>query len=141
MQMSDYEKEGNLVAYCGIYCRLCDYFTGRIRDSARDLLALTEKHTELKLFGETTKAFDYDSFVEGLKWLSKETAPCVGGCRGGGGWKDCPFRKCCGEKGLRVCYDCSEFPCEVLGKYPKRVEELSQIKQSGLENWIEKRLE
>jgi hypothetical protein len=139
--MSDYEREGELVAYCGIYCRLCDYFTGEIRDSAQDLLAITEKHTELKLFAETSKAFDYDNFVEGLKWLSKEISPCVGGCKGGGGWKDCPFRKCCSEKGLSVCYECSEFPCETLEKHPERKEELTQISQLGLENWIKKRLD
>jgi hypothetical protein len=70
----------------------------------RRLAGITEKHTELRLFGETTNAFDHDRFVAGLKWLSKEVAPCVGGCRGG--WKGCPFRKCCGEKGLSFCYDC-----------------------------------
>jgi len=139
--MSGYEKEEELVAYCGIYCRLCDYFTGRIRDSARDLLAIAEKHAELKLFAETAKAFDYENLVESLKWLSKEMSPCVGGCKGGGGWEDCPFRKCCSEKGLRFCYECSEFPCEVLEKYPKRIEELSQIKQIKLENWIKKKLD
>jgi len=48
--MSEYEKESELIAYCGIYCRLCDYYTGRIRDSARDLLGIVKKHSELKLF-------------------------------------------------------------------------------------------
>lgn len=138
--MSNYEKESELVAYCGIYCRLCDYFTGRIRNSARNLLEITRRHNELKLFADTSKAFDYENFVKGLEWISQEMSPCVGGCRGGGGWGDCPIRKCCDEKGVRFCCECSEFPCQVLEKYPKRVEELNGIKKAGLECWIKKNL-
>lgn len=138
--MSNYEKERELVAYCGIYCRLCDYFTGRIRDSARNLLEIARKHSELKLFADASTAFDFENFVKGLEWISKEISPCVGSCRGGGGWEDCPFRKCCGEKGLRFCYECSEFPCDVLEKYPRHVEELNEIKEMGLEDWIKKNL-
>ncbi|MBE0520243.1 DUF3795 domain-containing protein [Candidatus Bathyarchaeota archaeon] len=138
--MSDYEKESELVAYCGIYCRLCDYFTGRIRDSARDLLGIVKKHGELKLFADTAKAFDFENFVKGLEWVSKEISPCVGGCRGGGGWRDCPMRKCCIERGIRFCYECNDFPCETL-KFPKRVDELNEIKKMGLESWIKQKLE
>ncbi len=138
---ADYQKEGELVAYCGIYCRLCDYFTGRIRRSVRDLLEITRRHHELKLFADTAKAFDYEEFMKGLEWLSEEISPCVGGCRGGGGWADCPIRKCSIQKGFRFCHECSEFPCPVLKKYPSRIEELDEIKKMGLEKWIEKRLE
>ena len=139
--MSRYESERDHVAYCGIYCRLCDYFTGRVRASARDTLEVTRRHGELRLFADTSKAFDYDEFAKGLEWLSKEISPCVGGCRGGGCWEDCPFRKCCREKELKFCFECDAFPCEVLSKYPKHIEELSRIKEVGLENWIRERLE
>ena len=139
--MSDYEKESELVAYCGIYCRLCDYFTGRIRNSARNLLDVVKSHGELKLFADTAKAFDFDNFVKGLEWISKEISPCVGGCKGGGGWEECPFRKCSIEKGLTFCYECSDFPCETLKKYPKHIQELNRIRKLGLEGWIRKKLE
>ena len=138
--MSNYEKESELVAYCGIYCRECDYFTGRIRDSARDFLEVTKKHGELKLLADTAEAFDFENFVRGLEWLSKEMTPCVGACRGGGGWGDCPFRKCCTEKQLRFCYECNKYPCDVFQEYPKRVEELNEIRKMGLEDWIKKQL-
>jgi len=138
--MSEYEKEIELVAYCGIYCRLCDYYTGRIRDSAKDLLRVVEKHPELKLFADTAKAFDFANFIKGLKWVSKEFPPCVGGCRGGGGWRDCPMRKCCVERSVRFCYECSDFPCQALKNFPKRIGELSEIKKTGLESWVKRRL-
>jgi hypothetical protein len=139
--MSGYEKESDLVSYCGIYCRQCDYFTGRIRASARDMLEVTRNHGELELFADTSKAFDYENFTKGLEWFSKEMSPCVGSCRGGGGWGDCPFRKCSVEKGLRFCYQCGSYPCETLKKHPKHIEELNNIKKTGLENWIKKKLQ
>jgi hypothetical protein len=138
--MSSYEKEGENVAYCGIYCRLCDYYTGRIRDSARDLVDVVEKHGELKLFAEASKTVDYGNLVKGLEWLSTEFSPCVGGCKGGGGWGDCPIRKCCLEKNVGFCYQCASFPCETLKNFPKKVEELEQIKKTGVKNWVEKKL-
>ena len=139
--MSDYEKESELVAYCGIYCRLCDYYTGRIRDSARNLLEIVKSHGELKLFADTAKAFDFEKFVKGLEWISDEISPCVGGCRGGGGWGDCPLRKCCIEKGVKFCYECNDFSCETLKNFPKRVDELDEIKKIGLESWIKQKLD
>ena len=139
--MSDYEKESELIAYCGLYCRLCDYYTGKIRESARRLLEIVEKHGELKIFAEASKAFDFDNFAKGVKWLSTEMSPCVGGCRGGGGWGECPLRKCCIKKGLRFCFECEGFPCDVVKGYRNRVEILKEIKELGVEGWIRKRLE
>jgi hypothetical protein len=34
--MSDYGRESGLVAYCGIYCWQCDYYTGNIRNTHND---------------------------------------------------------------------------------------------------------
>lgn len=31
--------------------------------------------------------------------------------------QDCPFRKCCREKGMESCSDCPEYPCESLSDY------------------------
>lgn len=139
--MSGYVKESELVAYCGIYCRLCDYYTGTIRDAARNLREVVKSHSELKLFADTAKVFDFENFVEGLEWISKEINLCVGGCRGGGGWGDCPLRKCCVERGIRFCYECDNFPCETLKRFPKRVEELKEIMEMQLENWVKRKLE
>jgi hypothetical protein len=138
--LSQYEKESGLVAYCGIYCRLCDYYTGRIRDSVKDLREVIENHPELKLFAETSKAFDFENFVEGVEWMSNEISPCVGGCKGGGGWSECPLRKCSIERGVTFCYECNDFPCETLENFPKRVDELNDIRKIELESWIRQKL-
>jgi len=141
VELSGYEKESELIAYCGLYCRLCDYYTGEIRDSARRLLEVVEKHSELRIFAEASKACDFENLVKGVKWLSTEMSPCVGGCRGGGGWGDCPLRKCCIEKGLRFCFECESFPCDTVKRYRNRVELLEELKDLGVENWIRKQLE
>mgnify|MGYP000085343667 CR=1 FL=1 len=44
--MNSFENEAELVSYCGLYCRLCDYYIGRIREVARQALEMVEKHTE-----------------------------------------------------------------------------------------------
>lgn len=139
--MSSFEHEANLVAYCGIYCRHCDYFTDKIREPAKKLLETVEKHSELKLFAEHAKGFSYEDFVKGLKWMSAEFTPCIGACKGGGGWGDCPIRKCCIDKNAHFCYECKQFPCDTLKKFPNRIEILNEMKQLGLENWIKKQLQ
>jgi len=138
--MSGIEKELDLIAYCGIYCRQCDYFTCKISVTAKGLGEVVKNHSELKLFADASQTFDYDNFLKGLEWLSKEVAPCIGACKGGGGWEDCPIRKCCKKHGLKLCSECEEFPCETLNEYPTRVEQLSEIRKIGLETWIKKNL-
>lgn len=54
---------------------------------------------------------------------------------------DCPLRKCCVERGIRFCYECDDFPCEPLKRFPKRVEELKEIMEMQLENWVKRKLE
>ena len=31
--------------------------------------------------------------------------------------RECPFRKCCRERGLETCSSCAEYPCEMLAAY------------------------
>ena len=139
--MSDYDKESELVAYCGIYCRLCDYFTGRIRDSAQNFQEIVKNHSELSIFADAVKTFSFEDFAKGLEWLSNEISPCVGACKGGGGWKDCPIRNCASAKSVRICSECQQFPCEILQKFPNRIEKLNSIKRLGLKAWIDEQLE
>lgn len=55
--MSLYKMEKRLIAYCGIYCRTCDWYNGTIRNSAKKLLEIVEKHGELKAVAEMEKSF------------------------------------------------------------------------------------
>jgi len=73
--------------------------------------------------------------------MSAEFTPCIGACKGGGGWGDCPIRKCCIDKSTHFCYECKQFPCDTLDRFPNRIEILNEMKQLGLENWIKKQLQ
>ena len=139
--MSCFEKEAELIGYRGIYCRLCDYFTGKIRNVARRALEMVEKHGELKIFAEKTGAFNYEELVRGLKWMATTLTPCIGGCRGDGGWEACPVRKCRIDRKVDFCFECSEFPCKILEESsPRAVDRLMEIKELGIENWIKRQL-
>lgn len=133
-----YKFEKDLVAYCGIYCRKCDYYTNSMANAAKALLSYVEKHGELKDIVNTSKSCDYEEFLKGLKWLAK-AEPCMG-CRTGEGWPDCPIRKCILNKELNYCFECKEFPsCEVLkvSQAELQVKMLSDIKKKGIEKYID----
>ena len=137
--MSAYKEEGRLVAYCGLYCHRCDWYTGVIREAAGQLLGLMEKHDELAGIAKETGACDFEEFMRGLRWLSQAII-CMG-CRAGGGWPDCPIRRCCVEKGISFCYERADFPCPTLEKFPEFVRDLREIRDTGLEDWIKRKWE
>ena len=104
-------------------------------------LEIVEKHQELKIFAEYSREFNYEDFMKGLRWLSTEIGPCIGACRGGGGWSECPLRKCCIEKGVTFCYECKEYPCKIIKEqFPRAEERLNELKKLEIEEWVKKQL-
>jgi hypothetical protein len=62
--------------------------------------------------------------------LSYDSIRCMGGRSNEimEGCRDCPYMKCCNEKGLNACSDCEEYPCENLAWYiEKYVNKVNQI--------------
>ena len=49
-------------------------------------------------------------------WKEKTGCPGCQGCKGKMFWGECPTAKCCGDKGLTHCGNCSEVPCDTLGE-------------------------
>lgn len=81
--------------------------------------------------------------------LSIEEVGCKG-CRGEHGkcyWAqgDCATWACVEEKGVTYCFECDDFPCELLAPtekgadYPHnmKVYNLCRMKSNGIEAWIE----
>lgn len=129
--------EKNLVGYCGVYCRKCDYYTGSLRDAARRLLTFVERHGELRKAAEM-EGMEYDTFARFLRWLS--TSELCLGCRAGGGWEECPIRRCAVEKGVEGCYACPEYPCILYEEHPQFKEFVETIKAVGLDKYVEESL-
>lgn len=95
VQNLDYTKIG----YCGYRCDICP---GRSEDKK-----IRRKMVDgwIKLFGHTTYTDDNIPVAK----------PCAG-CKGKGEVADtqCQARACAREKGLILCADCDQFPCQKL---------------------------
>lgn len=134
-----YDKEREkAVSYCGNYCHRCDWYAGRIKEPAAQLLAFIKKRPEVK--GWIGEKCDADNFVKGLEWLS-ESGFCAYTCKAGSGWGQCPVRKCCESKERSFCFECEDFPCKLWGKWPfdeSKINKLNEIEEIGVQEWIKK---
>ena len=126
----------NYVCYCGLYCKLCT-IVGAIPKQAR-ALHHTMKRSGWEMWGSQVHK-EFDDFWKVLQNLAQldETCPlCEGGC----GDPTCQIRGCAQEKGVRVCAQCSEFPCPLTDELSKRYDEIAinnaRIREVGLEAWI-----
>ena len=127
----------DLVAPCGDYCGSCGQYNGLIRETAKQLKEFAALYGfEFRAQG----AFDFKQFVKGLEWfIDKATCP---GCRQGGGPTWCEVKKCCFEKGLRICFECEEFPCSRIKNVadPDTMDRHKRFKEIGFEKWVEEQM-
>jgi hypothetical protein len=91
----DYTKVG----YCGYRCDICP---GRSED----------RQVRRRMVDGWRKLFGHTSYTDENIPIAK---PCTG-CKGKGDVADtqCQARACAREKGLTLCADCDQFPCEKL---------------------------
>jgi len=124
----------DLVAPCGDYCGGCGQHTGLIIGTAKQMREFAELYAfEFRSEG----AFDFKQFMKGLEWFI-ENAECPG-CRQGGGPPWCEVKKCAFEKGLRICFECEEFPCSKFEDYADRdtMDRYRRFKEIGFDKWVE----
>ena len=136
------EKEHH-VSYCGSYCHLCDWHTGKIRLGYRDALRAFEKYGLQRFLA---KDVDAQQFRQGLEALSQSSI-CPGCKAEAPVWKPdedrCKIRQCALRRGLDLCCECEGFPCETLESNPGVVkfhclDNLREIKEHGIRAWIDK---
>ncbi|UCG91077.1 MAG: DUF3795 domain-containing protein [candidate division WOR-3 bacterium] len=137
----NYEQEKKMhISYCGSYCHLCDWHTGKIRKAAQSMLDLTDEQGGFKrlLNGKA----NIDDFRTGLEIIAQSSI--CSGCKAELTANErCQIRKCCSSRGFDLCSECSEFPCETLKTNPgvikfRCIENLEEIEKIGLEQWIDK---
>lgn len=125
------------VTYCGLYCKLCANIA-RIPQQAANLRDTLRKEgwDEHVLPGWEGGRQFWDVLGE----LEHQGELCPG-CRGGCGWPQCPMRKCAQEKGLEVCSQCDEYPCEhveaLARRYPNLIADGMRQREVGLDRWIQ----
>ncbi len=132
------EEKRRHLSFCGSYCHTCDWFTGRIKKTAKEMLEIVEEYDGFRRILEGK--VDPENFMEGLRLLS-ETSICSG-CKAEMRER-CEIVGCCVEKGFDHCDECAEFPCETLKEKPgvikfHTIENLQEIRKIGIQEWIDK---
>ena len=122
------ENTWEMVGTCGLYCGTCPHHLARLKND-----------------------------IEQLESISQERGVPVGeircdGCHSEnvfGPCKVCPhgIRECAGEKGIKWCFDCNDFPCERLEEFSgvhvvngifhhtHAIDDLKKMKGQGVEQW------
>ena len=136
------EEKKRYISFCGSYCHTCDWFTGQIRRTASSALGMLEEYGFKKLLAGRV----YKGNLElGLRIIAD--SQICSGCKAEVA-KDaeedrCDIRQCCYRKGFDFCLECPSFACELLEANPgvikfHCIENLLEIKDKGLENWVDK---
>ena len=144
--MVDINEAKKLIGYCGIYCGSCGMFRRRIYAKiAQEFLEVIKAAgypDELTINPNGVKPdFDFNEFLKGVEYFCKEDsgAYCQEPCKQDGGVL-CKNRPCIRERGLEICYECKDFPCEhfseTLEKYPEKLKDYERFKKLGFEGWI-----
>jgi hypothetical protein len=96
--------------------------------------------------GWPTWGRDFPDFAE--FWAFLEGLHADGGCpgcRAGGGDPGCQIRVCARERGLNLCNECGDFPCEYIqalaARYPTLIADNRRMQVVGLEQWLEEQRE
>jgi hypothetical protein len=136
---AEVDEDLQFVTYCGLYCELC---AERARIPQR-AAALQEAMAGegWPYWGHTVPGFAaFWAFLEKLH----ADGGCPG-CRAGGGFPECQMRVCARERGLEMCNQCPDFPCdhiEALGaRYPTLVADNQRLQAVGLDQWLDEQRE
>ncbi|MCK4251669.1 DUF3795 domain-containing protein [candidate division WOR-3 bacterium] len=145
--MVDINEAKKLINYCGGFCGQCGMYKGRIYAKvAQEFLEIVKAGYSDWLPKFVKLDFNFNEFLKGVEYFSKkETGPyCQKPCKEGGG-APCKIRPCAKERGIEICFECKEFPCEkfswVLKKHPDKLEDYKRYKKLGLDGLIKFYLE
>ncbi len=117
-----------LLAPCGLYCGVCAIHIADRDNNSRFKEILVNVY---KPFSKTAN----DIKCKGC--LSENQEDIFGYC------KICPIRDCVKNKGFESCYQCNDFPCKLIDKFPipvgKKVilRAIPRWKELGTEKWVD----
>ena len=131
----------DLTTYCGGYCGQC----ARWKDNATftrlasAMAELADAHGFQYWMPNEVKEFDYREFRKALDFFSNKDGwlICKKGCKQGDGNPYCEIRNCCQKHGINLCFECSEFPCDMIRKDKKVMERAREYKELGKEKWLQ----
>jgi len=138
-------KHEDLVTYCGLYggtCARWHEYTA-FRELAATLAEWLDAQGYQYWMPTEVKEFDYTEFRKALDFFSKKDSwlVCSKCCKGGDGWPDCPIRECCKEREIDLCFECSEFPCDIVKENVKMIERAKEYKKLDKDEWLRQQIE
>ena len=137
------EKDGDLIAYCGLYCGECFSYKGKVADLARDLRKEL-RQTKFDKVAEGIPFKEFQHYKECYEVLGAMVKlRCKNSCKGGGGNPLCNIRKCCQKNEIEGCWQCDDF--ETCGKLDflkpihgdANLKNLRKIKKAGVAGFLE----
>ncbi|MBQ8551773.1 MAG: DUF3795 domain-containing protein [Clostridia bacterium] len=103
----------NPICYCGHDCARCITYLATIKNDA----ALRQQAREFY-----KDEFSIDVSIEDIHCLGGRSDDVFFLC------KECPWAKCCRERGIDSCTECEVYPCKVLTAYSdKYVNKCNQV--------------
>lgn len=139
----NYDEEKNrYISYCGSYCHICDWHTGKIRKTYQSALDMLEEYGFKRLLGDKSNAAN---FKRNLQILAN--SGICSGCKSEVAKNPkedrCKIRQCCSRNGYALCSECTNFPCKLLKNDPgvikfQCVENLIELKKKGTKHWVDK---
>jgi hypothetical protein len=128
-----------LITYCGLHCELCSA-RSRIPQCAEALQGAMADEGWPYWGGELPGFAEFWAFLEDLH----VDGGCPG-CRAGGGDPRCKIRICAQGRGLDMCNECRDFPCQEIealaARYPTLIADNRRMRAVGQEQWLEEQLE
>ena len=126
------------IAYCGLNCRLC-HLTTILPDAAAELRQIMQNDGWERFGGMVFPEFA--AFWKTLAALAAYRETCTL-CKGGCGNPDCQLRLCAQERGLKLCAECPDYPCQPLkdfytGHYERLAVNNERIREIGSAAFLE----
>ena len=132
-------KTEDLITYCGVYGGTCGRWHGftQFRRLAALLAEVVDGHGFHHWMPQSVKEFDYEQFRKGLDFFSSDDTwlVCRKCCRGGEG-PQCRIRSCCQERGVDLCFDCADFPCDTVRGNSALIERSKHYRKLGRSAWL-----
>lgn len=138
-------KPEDLITYCGVYggncARWCEYTV--FRDLANVFAEWLDAQGYQRWMPAHVKEFDYNEFRKGLDFLGNDDSwlVCRKCCKGGDGNPECEIRICCHDRGLALCFECPDFPCDRIKEDERMIQRAEEYKNLGKEKWLKRQIE
>jgi len=138
----DYEeKKRRYISFFGSYCKKCPWFTSLIRNIFKKAREVFEEYGLNRYIEDE---IDVGKFLHALEILGN--LGVRSGCKAEIKQKPeedrCKIRQCAYYRGVQLCVECDNFPCDLLKSHPGvikfgYIDNLLEIKEKGLK-WLDK---